>query len=153
MIIRRASAEESATLTQLAHSAKRFWGYPENWLRQWQADLTITPDFITQNLVCVAEDGGELRGFYALVVRNEKAELEHMWVSPEAIGKGVGKELFIHAMQKAAGENVTEIEISSDPNAEGFYQKMGATRVGEVVSEVDGHERVLPRMKIDPRLS
>lgn len=89
-------------------------------------------------------------GFYALILRGEKAELEHMWVAPAHIGEGVGKELFVHAMQQAAGENVSVVEISSDPNAEGFYQRMGAQRIGEVPAEMDGQPRVVPRMAIDP---
>jgi N-acetylglutamate synthase-like GNAT family acetyltransferase len=148
--IRRASSEETARLTQIAHDAKRYWGYPELWIQRWQAELTISPDFISDNDVYVAEQEGELVGFYALVARKDKAELEHMWVAPAYIGTGVGKELFIHAMQRAAGQNLSEVEICSDPNAEGFYKKMGATRIGEVAAELDGQARVLPHLKIDP---
>jgi GNAT superfamily N-acetyltransferase len=137
-------------LTEIAHDAKRYWGYPEHWIKHWQADLTITPEFIANNDVYVAEQEGELLGFYALIVRENKAELDHMWVAPKQVGSGVGKELFIHAMQRAAGQNVSEVQISSDPHAEGFYQKMGATRVGEVASEIDGQPRILPRLRVDP---
>jgi hypothetical protein len=44
--------------------------------------------------------------------------------------------------------NVRQIQITADPNAAGFYERMGATRTGEVVSEIDGQTRVLPRMEI-----
>jgi N-acetylglutamate synthase-like GNAT family acetyltransferase len=134
----------------MAHDAKRHWGYPEHWIQHWQADLTISPDFISNNEVYVAEREGEIIGFYALVVRNRKAELEHMWVAPKHIGTGVGKELFIHAMQIAAGENVSEVEISADPNAEGFYKRMGTSRIGEDSSEIDGQPRMLSRLTVDP---
>ena len=150
--IRRASAEDTATLTQIAHDAKRYWGYPEHWIQHWQDDLTISPEFVRSNPVYVADREGALLGFYALVLQDDKAILDHLWVTPEHIGGGVGKELFIHAMQNAAGQNVTEIEISSDPNAEGFYQKMGAHRTGETVSEIDGQSRSLPRLTINPKL-
>jgi predicted GNAT family N-acyltransferase len=73
-----------------------------------------------------------------------------MWVAPKHIGTGVGKELFIHAMQISARDKISEVEISADPNAEGFYKRMGATRTGEVSSEIDGQERRLPRLTIDP---
>jgi len=106
MIIRPASPEEAAALTQIAHEAKRHWGYPEHWIQHWQEDLTISSDFISNHQVYVAEREGEIIGFYALVVGDQRAELEHMWVAPKDIGTGVGKELFIHAMQIAAGENV-----------------------------------------------
>jgi N-acetylglutamate synthase-like GNAT family acetyltransferase len=149
--IRRAAiSDEAASLTKIAHEAKRYWGYPERWIKHWEQDLTITPEFISNNDVYVAEADGELLGFYALVVNNNRAELEHFWVSPAHIGRGIGKELFVHAMQVAAGQDVQEVEICADPNAEGFYQHMGAARVGEVTSEIEGQSRVLPRLAVNP---
>ena len=150
MKIRKASTEDHAQLTQLAHDAKRHWGYPENWIRHWQDALTITPEYLQTNQVFVAVDGEQIIGFYALTVSGERAELDHMWVSPNHMGTGVGKELFVHAMRLAKGQNLSKVEILSDPNAEGFYQKMGAYRTGESVSEVEGQPRVLPRLTIDP---
>jgi GNAT superfamily N-acetyltransferase len=150
VVIRQASPKEAAALTQIAHDAKRHWGYPEHWIQHWHEDLTISSDFITNNQVYVADCESEIVGFYALVVRGRKAELEHMWVAPKHIGTGVGKELFIHAMQISARDKISEVEISADPNAEGFYKRMGARRTGEVSSEIDGQERRLPRLTIDP---
>ena len=150
MKIRRALPEESPVLTQIAHDAKRHWGYPEYWIQHWQSDLTVTSDFVSENQVYVAEKDGELVGFYALILRDEKAELEHLWVAPSHIDQGIGKELFVHAMQEAAGQNVMAVEISSDPNAEGFYRKMGAQKIGETASEIGGEQRVLPRLSVDP---
>ena len=149
--IRKASPEDAASLTQIAHEAKRHWGYPEHWIKHWQDDLTISGDFIAANQVFLAEIDSQILGFYALKIRHQKAELDHLWVAPEHFGSGVGKQLFIHAMQSAMRRNVSEIEILSDPNAEGFYQKMGAHRVGETVSEIDGKSRSLPRLTIDPK--
>ena len=151
LTIRPALTTEADVLTQIAQDAKRYWGYPEHWLKVWQDDLTIRPEFVDQNPVYVAETEGSVVGFYALTLGQEKAQLDHMWVAPAHIGSGVGKELFLHAMQTAAKRNVTEVEISSDPNAEGFYQKMGAHRVAEDVSEIDGTARTLPRLTIVPK--
>jgi N-acetylglutamate synthase-like GNAT family acetyltransferase len=151
--IRKAATEDADALTEIAHDAKRHWGYPEHWLQHWQADLTISPEFIAGNDVYIAENEGEPLGFYALVVREEKAELDHLWVTPAHIGTGVGKQLFLHAMQHAARENIATVEILADPNAEGFYRKQGAHRVGEVISEIDGEPRVLPLLTVDPTAS
>lgn len=150
MRIRRASPEDITVLTQIAHDAKRYWGYPEHWIEHWHDDLTISPEFVAANQVFLAEKDDQILGFYVLIIRQEKAVLDHLWVTPEQIGSGVGKELFLHAMQRAARRNVSEIEITSDPNAEGFYRKMGAHRIGEAVSEIDGQPRSLPRLAIDP---
>ena len=148
-MIRTASPEESSRLTEIALNAKRHWGYPEHWISHWEADLTISPDFIENNHVYVADEDGQIRGFYALCIENAKAELEHMWVSPEYIGTGIGKELFLDAMDRAARMNVSEVELSADPNAAGFYEHMGAEKIGEVDSSMDGQPRTIPRMKID----
>lgn len=148
--LRAATADEAQTLTKIAHDAKRHWGYPERWINHWQADLTISPEYLANNHVFVAESDGQIVGFYSLVDRQDKAELDHMWVSPEHMGTGVGKELFIHAMKHATGRNISEVEILSDPNAEGFYRKMGAYRIGETVSEVEGQPRSLPLMNVKP---
>ena len=149
MTIRSASPEDASTLTTIALDAKRYWGYPEHWIKHWESDLTISPEFINDNHVYVAEENGEIQGFYALCVTGEKAELDHLWIRPSLIGKGIGKELFLDAMERAAKLNVNSVEIYSDPNAAEFYKRMGATQIGEVDSPVDGQARKLPRLKVD----
>jgi len=149
-MIRPASADEANALTKIALDAKRHWGYPEHWIKHWESDLTITSDFIRDNHVYVAEEDGEIQGFYALCLTGNQAELDHMWVTPARIGTGVGKELFLDAMERAAKLNVGAVEISSDPNAAGFYKRMGATQIGEVDAPIDGQSRKLPRLKIEP---
>ena len=148
-MIHKAEAELSETLTDIALEAKRHWGYPESWIKHWESDLTISSDFIANNHVYVAEYDGEIRGFYALCQTDKKAELEHMWVRPAYIGTGIGKELFLDAMERAAQMSVSEVELSADPNAAGFYTRMGARQVGEIDSEIKGQLRKLPRMKIE----
>ena len=146
--IRRAAPDEADVLTEIAHAAKRHWGYPENWIQQWKADLTITPEFIARNEMYVAMNGEEILGCCAIAFSESMAELEHMWIRPEHIGNGVGRALFLHVKERAAQLKIPALEISADPNAEGFYERMGATRIGEVRSEIEGKPRVLPRMTV-----
>ena len=148
-MIRPATVEEAPTLSKIALEAKSHWGYPEHWIKHWEADLTITPEFINNNQVFVFECDGEIRGFYALCVDKSDAELEHMWVAPQYIGTGIGKELFLDAMDRAATFNVDEVQLTADPNAAGFYERMGAKKIGEANSTIDGQPRKLPRMKVD----
>jgi predicted N-acetyltransferase YhbS len=65
-------------------------------------------------------------------------------VLPERMGEGVGRALFEHALRTAASLGAGVVGIEADPNAEGFYRRMGARRVDEIVYEIDGRERVLP---------
>jgi len=153
--IRRARPDEAEVLTEIAHAAKRHWGYPENWIEHWTADLTIKPDFIPSNERYFPIAGEEHAGRYPTVFTgplgggSPAAELEHMWIRPEHMGTGVGRALFVHARERAADLKVPVLEISADPNAEGFYQRMGARRVGEIQSEIEGQPRVLPRLSVD----
>src|SRR5205807_7732333 len=146
--IRRATPNEAATLTAIAHAAKRYWGYPEEWIEHWKVDLTITPDFIADNEVFVAIMGDGIAGCCALVVNDSLAEIEHMWIKPEHIGAGVGRALFDQVRDRANELHLSALELSADPNAEGFYERMGAARVGEVRADMNGQTRLLPRMRI-----
>jgi GNAT superfamily N-acetyltransferase len=74
--------------------------------------------------------------------------VEHLWVLPDFIGKGIGAKLFRRMLAKCREMGVKVLEIESDPNAQGFYERMGARKVGEVVSQVDGQPRVLPLLEI-----
>ena len=147
--IRRAHPEEADILTEIAHAAKRHWNYPESWIQQWQTDLTITREFITSHEVFAATINGEIAGCCALVVTDSLAEIEHMWIRPEQMGSGVGRALFEHARARAVERGATVLELSADPNAEGFYARMGAKRIGEVPADMNGQSRVLPRMRIN----
>jgi GNAT superfamily N-acetyltransferase len=149
MQIRRATPDEADILTSIAHAAKRHWNYPETWIEQWSADLTISPGFIADNEVYVAVAGEAIAGCCALVVGDSLAELEHMWIDPKQMGRGVGRALFEHMTQRASQLGLAELELSADPHAEGFYERMGARRIGEVRADMNGQTRVLPRMRVE----
>lgn len=144
MKIRRAQESDAAELTRIAHEAKRHWGYPERWIELWRDDLTLSPEFVKGNEVYLVEEGGEALGFYGLAA----GSLEHLWIRPAAMGKGLGRLLFEHARAVAAAAGLSVLQIDADPNAEAFYLNMGAVRVGEVRSEIDGQPRVRPLLHL-----
>lgn len=147
-VIRRARPGEAAALTAIAHAAKRHWGYPEAWIARWRDALTATPAYIRGHPVFVAAEDDIPRGFHALSMRETDAVLDHLWVAPERMGRGLGRALFRHAMETARAQGATRLEIDSDRHAEAFYLRMGARRIGEVPADVDGVRRVLPRLEV-----
>lgn len=145
--ILRATLDQAVRLTQIAHSAKSYWGYPSRWIELWRNQLTITSAYVQAHEVYVAVDeDGVVLGFYALAGAGEKRSLEHLWVQPSSFGAGVGRRLFEHATVRARKLGVNTLEIESDPHAEGFYQHMGAETIGEVTYELEGQPRILPLM-------
>jgi GNAT superfamily N-acetyltransferase len=143
-----ATPHDADALTRIAFAAKRYWGYPESWIQHWRDSLTITREFVRNNGVYVAVSGGGPCAFYALTGAGCELELEHLWVSPGWIGSGVGRLLFEHAMREAARRGASAVAIEADPNAEGFYLRMGARRVGENVYEIEGRKRKLPLLTV-----
>ena len=147
-LLRRARVEEAAQLTALALAGKRHWGYPAEWLALWRFDLTVTADYIRTQPVIVAEVEGAIVGFAGLLHAAEGDQLEHLWLRPDCIGQGLGRRLFAGIIDQARPAGMTELQIKSDPNAEGFYLKMGAVRTGEEVYELPGGiRRVVPLLK------
>ena len=144
MEIVRAKPEDAATLTVIAFAAKRHWGYPERWIESWRDALTVQPDFILTHETYAAVVENRTVGFYALDCKGDRLDLQHLWVSPDAMGQGVGRFLFTHALQRARVLRFGVLEIESDPNADGFYQRMGARRIGTRVATVEGQPRELP---------
>jgi ribosomal protein S18 acetylase RimI-like enzyme len=144
MTIVRARPKDAEALTEIAHAAKRHWGYPESWIVAWRDILTIPLEFIAENVAYCALEQDRAIGFYVLTTEDDGIHLDHLWILPEAMGRGIGRALFEHAAAQARRSGFDSMQIEADPNAEGFYKRMGATRVGTSASEVEGSPRELP---------
>lgn len=144
MQITRAKPEDADVLTEIAFAAKRDWGYPERWIQTWRDILTMRPEFIAANVAYFAMEDDRALGFYVLTTENDGMHLDHLWILPHAVSRGIGRALFEHAAQQAKRLGFQAIKIEADPNAEGFYQRMGAKRVGVNVTEIEGGRRELP---------
>ncbi|MEO7412838.1 MAG: GNAT family N-acetyltransferase [Opitutaceae bacterium] len=145
--IARAKPADASVLSAIACAAKRHWGYPASWLEAWTEGLTLTPEYVEAHAVYTASAAGEIVGFHALVMKNNEAILDHLWVVPTAMNSGVGRALFFHAEKYAAVAGATKLMIEADPHAEGFYLRMGAVTVGQAPSPVAGTPRSLPVME------
>jgi len=146
--IKRAIPKQASILTDIAVAAKRHWNYPERWIEIWTPLLTITPEFISSAEIWVADVNGEAAGFYALIFVENRANLDHLWVLPSYMGQGIGRVLFEHALGHCREKGCHVLEIVSDPNAQGFYERMGAEKVGVSFSKVDGQPRSLPILEM-----
>ena len=151
MQIVRAHPRDAATLTNIAIEAKRHWGYSEKWMASWREVLTIRSEQIEVDEVYCATDVGEIMGFYALHRDRDILRLEHLWVLPQRMRRGVGRALFEHSVERTRALGFRSLHIESDPNAEGFYQHMGARRVGMNMTQLDGQHRELPLLIYEVR--
>jgi len=145
--IRKAELREASLLSKIALDAKSFWNYPEEFMKLWKDDLTITSDFIAANLVRCALVESTVVGFYALIKDDSHFELDHLWILPNYIGEGVDSKLFNDVVTFISNQGGRVLKILSDPNAEKFYLKKGAQRIKLVSSKPVG--RKLPLLELN----
>jgi GNAT superfamily N-acetyltransferase len=69
------------------------------------------------------------------------------WVEPAWIGQGIGARLFRHAVERARQLGAKRLEWEAEPNAVGFYERMGGRYLRD--SEPSEWGRVLAVMGID----
>ena len=145
--IRRARPDEADALNALAARSKAHWGYDAAFLERVRDAMTLHPEDVGRHEVWVLESTSGRPIGYHRVIPGDPAELEDLWVEPSSIGSGAGRLLFEHAVEVARRGGASALEIDSDPNAVGFYGRMGAVQIGETPSVlVQG--RILPRMRI-----
>ena len=104
------------------------------------------PEFIKANIAYLAVEDGRTIGFYVLTNEPDGLHLDHLWILPSSMARGIGRALFGHAVAEVHRLGSHSIKIEADPNAEGFYKRMGAVRVGSACGEVCGQTRELPLM-------
>ncbi|SCF35382.1 Acetyltransferase (GNAT) domain-containing protein [Micromonospora viridifaciens] len=147
LLIRPARPAEAADLTELALRSKGHWGYDNEFLARCRTELTLTPADVTVRQVTVAERAGRLVGLLVLAGAPPEMELDMLFVDPPAIGTGVGRVLFDHAVAAARAAGARTLWIDADPGAEPFYRHVGAVPAGTSVSPSTG--RTLPRLRHD----
>lgn len=132
--LRPAVAADAGRLCAIAIAAKSHWGYPAGWLEGWRDELTVTPAAMTRDRYRVADIAGRIVGFAAVSAGAGNAELEHLWVEPGAMGRGVGRRLLEDALAGCAAAGARRLRVVSDPHAAAFYRRLGGVPVGDVPS-------------------
>jgi len=148
--IRRARLDEYDFLTGLAFRSKAYWGYHESFMAAVKSELEVRPEKFQPDFhVYILEEDGERLGFCSLIpTGRETIEMEDLFVEPSHIGKGCGKTLWDYAVNLAGELGFMTLTLTADPNAEAFYLRRGAVRVGERVSP-NVPDRKLPMMKYE----
>ena len=121
----------------------------------WEASVRATHDFVSEAdialfrpivrdalasgalaVACVRDEAGEVAGFVAVA----DAKVEMLFIHPDGRGQGAGRTLLTHAVDDlgAGAMDVNE----QNPQAVGFYQRMGFEVVGR--SELDGMGKPYP---------
>jgi N-acetylglutamate synthase-like GNAT family acetyltransferase len=141
--VRRATQADHERLRQLTFESKAHWGYNHKLVGKWTDGLRFE-DGQERWLV---EDGGAIVAWAALIPPADGvAVLDHLWVAPAAMGRGVGSRLFLLAADRARELGAERMEWGAEPNAVGFYEKVGGRKLRDHVTEWG---RVAPWMGLE----
>lgn len=86
-------------------------------------DLQLTQ--VQKGDVFVAEVDGEISGFAALLLEQDKAELDGLFVAPERQRAGIGTALVEAATHEARRRGLSLVTVVASPAARAFYERCG----------------------------
>ena len=145
--IRDARPDEARALEALQRRSSNVW-------EEYRAQLAAHPDAIAaphraiaERRVRVAIDAsGHPLGFsVVLPVEDGRCELDDLFVEPDRMRRGVGRMLVQDVARRAAASGASRVDVVANPNALGFYSRLGF----EVTGEASTRFGSAPRMTLD----
>lgn len=145
--IRTVEPDEGERLRKIAIAAKGHWGYDARRVGEWAAMGDFSPRGLRKKSFFVAAIEDKAVGWAAAIDRGEVWWLDDLWIEPEWMGKGIGSRLFRHAAEHGRRVGAVRMEWEAEPNALGFYERMGGRYLRDGEPGVWG--RVLTIMGVD----
>ena len=157
--IRKAKLSEGDILTQISFESKKYWNYPDEYFEVWRDELTLTEEYIRNNIVYVVEQEDQVIGYFSIVYNPrdfsiddvfvmEGYWLEHIFILPKYIGQGIGSEMIDYAKKVCKDIGCERLYVLSDPNVRTFYFKVGAEYIRESSSNIEERSVALFELKI-----
>jgi GNAT superfamily N-acetyltransferase len=135
-LIRDALAAERGALEELQRRASLEWEDDREDLLAHPDAIELPADQIRDGLVRVAVGAdARLLGFSVLLpaAGDGARELDGLFVEPHAWRRGVGRALVADCCERAQRQGALRIEVTANPRAEQFYERLGF-RLGDVVA-------------------
>ena len=139
---RRAAPNDAEELTALTIASKAHWGYDQDFMDRARPSLTVTREYLEVNDCWVADvdAGAGAIGWFSLVVEPGGLLLDNFFLLPTHIGSGVGRQMWKEALNRAEAMGAERLRLEADPNSAGFYERMGARRIGSVQAAATNRE-------------
>ena len=134
-MIRPARLDERSLLIELQRRASLMWEEDRDALLAHPDAIDLPADQIAGGHVFVWAEQGEALGFGVVLPREDgDAELDGLFVEPDAWGRGIGRRLVDQMVRAAHGRGCRALNVVSNKRALGFYLKCGFQALGEVAT-------------------
>ena len=128
--IRLARPDEQQELEALQRRASLALGEYNEQLEAHPDAIQLPIEQIEGGAVIVAEQGNHIAGFAVVLIDDDEAELDGLFVEPQHWRKGVGAALVDVAVHEARRRGLAMMVIAN-PSARQFYEKCGFTVEGD----------------------
>ena len=125
-----ATPGEREALEALQRRASLALGEYSDQLEAHPDAIELPIDQIERGEVMVAELDDRLAGFVAVLIDDDIAELDGLFVEPELWRRGVGAALIDVAVREARRQGLA-MTVVANPSARQFYEKCGFTVEGD----------------------
>jgi len=136
----RAREGSLVEINSLIARSKSLWNWPREYLEHALPLHEIKPSYV-QNNHCfeILNEQNELVAFFSVEASPERVWLDNLWVTPDLIGTGLGRQACEYVLRLAREQGWQHLWVLPDPPAAGFYLKLGFSDTGErVPSRVPG---------------
>jgi GNAT superfamily N-acetyltransferase len=130
LVIRLARPEERDELEVLQRRASLALGEYNEQLEAEPDAVQLPIEQIERGQVIVADLGDRIAGFAAVLIDEDHAELDGLFVEPALWKRGIGSALVDVAVHEARRQGLA-VMVIANPSARPFYEKCGFTLEGE----------------------
>ena len=100
---------------------------------------------VKEHRVRVAVIDDRIVGFVTLLATGQTGELEDLFVDPDWMLHGIGRTLVLDAVETAREQGLTRVEVTANPHARSFYEKVGFIMNGTTQTPFGpGHRMYIP---------
>jgi ribosomal protein S18 acetylase RimI-like enzyme len=145
--IRDARPDEALALEALHRRSSDVWD-------EDRANLALHPDAIEPPHAAIADGRvrvavdttGRLLGFSVVLdVENGRCELDDLFVEPDVMRLGVGRQLVADVVARARAAGAKHVDVIANSNAVGFYERVGFVTTGRASTRFGD----APRMSLE----
>jgi GNAT superfamily N-acetyltransferase len=134
LCLRFASASERQALEDLQRRASLVYEVYRPALLANPGAIHLPASQLEEQRARVAEQGGVVLGFSVVLPLGNVCELDGLFVDPGHWRRGIGRALMEDAFALGRAGGAWMMEVTANPQAEGFYARLGFARSGLVTT-------------------
>jgi ribosomal protein S18 acetylase RimI-like enzyme len=86
-----------------------------------------------------------------LAIKDGRCELDDLFVEPEWMRYGIGRMLIYDVATRAAEAGANHVDVIANPNALGFYSRLGFNVIGAASTRFGSAPRMTLDLVLSPR--